>query len=119
MVVAALGTVLAAGYLLWLLQRAAFGNPSEEFSADPQITDTTRQEWIAWTPILVLILAKGIYPNIVFRVTDPAVDASLDQCLKANVSELTAEQVHSLGCADVYDLTVSPGRDLGQTETGS
>ncbi len=30
-VIAALGTVLAAGYLLWLYQRTAFGEPSEEF----------------------------------------------------------------------------------------
>jgi NADH-quinone oxidoreductase subunit M len=32
MVIAAIGTVLAAGYLLWLYQRTAFGNPSPEFS---------------------------------------------------------------------------------------
>ena len=31
MVVAAVGTVLAAGYLLWLLQRIAFGTPQEEW----------------------------------------------------------------------------------------
>jgi NADH-quinone oxidoreductase subunit M len=30
-VIAALGTVLAAGYLLWLYQRTAFGEPSAEF----------------------------------------------------------------------------------------
>ena len=35
MVVAAIGTVLAAAYLLWLLQRTAFGTPSEEFKDDP------------------------------------------------------------------------------------
>jgi NADH-quinone oxidoreductase subunit M len=32
MVIAAIGTVLAAGYLLWLYQRTAFGEPSPEFS---------------------------------------------------------------------------------------
>jgi NADH-quinone oxidoreductase subunit M len=32
-VIAALGTVLAAGYLLWLYQRTAFGEPSPEFAA--------------------------------------------------------------------------------------
>ncbi len=32
MVIAAIGTVLAAGYLLWLYQRTAFGEPSEEFA---------------------------------------------------------------------------------------
>ena len=30
-VIAALGTVLAAGYLLWLYQRTAFGSPNPEF----------------------------------------------------------------------------------------
>jgi len=73
MVVAALGTVLAAGYLLWLLQRTAFGTPSEEFENDPDVHDTSVFEWIAWTPLLILILALGIYPNLVFSVTDPAV----------------------------------------------
>ena len=32
MVIAAIGTVLAAAYLLWLYQRTAFGTPSEEFA---------------------------------------------------------------------------------------
>jgi NADH-quinone oxidoreductase subunit M len=69
MVVAAIGTVFAAGYLLWLYQRTAFGVPTEEF-ADEEIPDVTVPEWIAWTPLLALIVAIGIYPNIVFRVTD-------------------------------------------------
>ena len=32
MVIAAIGTVFAAAYLLWLYQRTAFGTPSEEFA---------------------------------------------------------------------------------------
>ena len=39
MVIAAIGTVFAAGYLLWLFQRVAFGTPTEEFANDPHITD--------------------------------------------------------------------------------
>ena len=35
MVIAALGTVFAAAYLLWLYQRTAFGNPPAEFSGAP------------------------------------------------------------------------------------
>ena len=104
MVVAALGTVLAAGYLLWLLQRVAFGNPPEEFAEDPNITDTTKHEWIAWAPLLALIVAIGIYPNLVFRVTDGAVDASLNECLRVDVQVLTADEVAALGCSDVYGL---------------
>jgi NADH-quinone oxidoreductase subunit M len=69
MVIAAIGTVFAAGYLLWLYQRTAFGTPTDEF-VDEEIPDVSVPEWIAWTPMLALILAVGVFPNIVFRVTD-------------------------------------------------
>jgi NADH-quinone oxidoreductase subunit M len=77
MVVAAVGTVFAAGYLLWLYQRTAFGTPTDEF-ADEDIPDVSIPEWIAWTPMLVLILVIGIYPNLVFRVTDGSAIAVAD-----------------------------------------
>ena len=73
MVVAAVGTVLAAGYLLWLLQRTAMGAPSEEFADSAEITDVTRTEWIAWLPLLVGIILFGVAPGLIFDVTDPAV----------------------------------------------
>ena len=69
MIVAAVGTVFAAGYLLWLYQRVAFGTPTEEF-AESDIPDVTIPEWVAWVPMLVLILVIGIYPNLVFHVTE-------------------------------------------------
>jgi NADH-quinone oxidoreductase subunit M len=78
MVIGAVGTVFAAGYLLWLYQRTAFGTPTEEF-ADDDIPDVTLPEWIAWVPMLVLILVIGVYPNIVFRVTDGQLTSVADQ----------------------------------------
>jgi NADH-quinone oxidoreductase subunit M len=72
MVVAAIGTVLAAGYLLWMLQKVAFGEPKPEF-ADAHLHDVSTAEWITWIPILLLIVALGIFPNIIFHITDPAV----------------------------------------------
>ncbi|HVF75283.1 MAG TPA: NADH-quinone oxidoreductase subunit M [Acidimicrobiales bacterium] len=74
MVVAAIGTVLAAGYLLWMFQRTAFGEPKEEF-ADAHIHDVHTPEWLAWSPILALIVVLGVYPHLLFRVTDGAVQA--------------------------------------------
>jgi len=76
MVVAAFGAVFAAGYLLWLLQRTAFGVPKDEF-ADHHFHDVELPEWVAWAPMLLLIVAIGIYPNFVFHVTDPAVSTAL------------------------------------------
>jgi NADH-quinone oxidoreductase subunit M len=72
MVIAAIGTVLAAGYLLWMYQRVAFGEPKAEF-ADAHIHDVNIVEWIAWTPMLIGILVLGIYPDIIFSVTDTTV----------------------------------------------
>jgi NADH-quinone oxidoreductase subunit M len=75
MVVAAIGTVFAAGYLLWMYQRTAFGTPKAEFADDPHITDVQPTEWVAWTPILVLIVVFGFFPGLIFNVTDPAITA--------------------------------------------
>lgn len=75
MVVAALGTVLAAGYLLWLLQRVGFGTPTEEFEGE-HIHDMHLTDYIAWVPMIVGILVLGVYPNLIFHITDPAVKAT-------------------------------------------
>jgi NADH-quinone oxidoreductase subunit M len=75
MVVAAIGTVFAAGYLLWLLQRTAFGTPKEEWEGQV-FHDVEMPEWIAWVPLLIGILVIGIYPNFIFHVTDGAVSGA-------------------------------------------
>jgi NADH-quinone oxidoreductase subunit M len=96
MVVAALGTVLAAGYLLWMVQKTAFGTPTEEFENDPHIRDVSKFEWISWGPFLLLIVVFGFYPNLIFNLSDDAVQESLS-------IEMRAED---MGC---YDL--EPGSD--------
>ncbi|MEJ7721629.1 MAG: proton-conducting transporter membrane subunit [Ilumatobacteraceae bacterium] len=91
MVIAAVGTVFAAGYLLWLYQRTALGVPKDEFAAKPahsvsaaanpdaehgehaDLHDVSPIEWIAWAPILALIVVLGVYPKLLFDITDPAV----------------------------------------------
>ena len=72
MVVAAIGTILAAGYLLWLFQRVAFGTPTEEFE-DEHIHDMHLTDYIAWSPMILLIVVLGVYPQLLFGITDGAV----------------------------------------------
>ncbi len=72
MVIAAVGTVFAAGYLLWLYQRTAFGEPSSEFEGHT-IADVNTYEWVAWMPFLVGIVLFGVWPNLIFNVTDDVV----------------------------------------------
>ena len=83
MVIAALGTVLAAAYLLGLFQRVAFGEPKPEFAGDGHghddhaFHDVNKFEWFAWTPLLIAILVFGVVPNLMFKVLDPAVQVVL------------------------------------------
>jgi len=72
MVIAAVGTVFAAGYLLWLYQRTAFGEPTKEFEGHT-IADVNPYEWVAWTPFLVGIVLFGVWPNLIFNLTDDVV----------------------------------------------
>ena len=72
MVLGAIGTVLTAGYMLWMLQKVNFGEPAEEW-AGHDLHDVDRYEMAAWVPLLVSIVAIGIYPRIVFGATNDAV----------------------------------------------
>ena len=72
-IAAAIGTVLTAGYFLWLLQRVNLGLPSSRW-ADAQLSDVMTVEWIAWAPLLVIILAMGVYPRMIFGVQQAAVE---------------------------------------------
>ena len=87
MVIAAIGTVFAAAYLLWLYQRVAFGEPKPEFAGaahgdhshgdDHALEDVNKYEWISWTPLLIAIIVFGLMPNILFKIIDPAVQGVL------------------------------------------
>ena len=35
-------------------------------------------QWIAWTPFLVAIVVLGVYPQLMFKVMDPAVTALVE-----------------------------------------
>ncbi|MGI9665871.1 MAG: complex I subunit 4 family protein [Acidimicrobiia bacterium] len=72
MVVGAIGTVLTAGYMLYMLRNVNFGEPSEEW-AGKEFHDVEVAEWIAWTPLVIGTLLIGIFPKIVFGATNDAV----------------------------------------------
>src|SRR3990170_1868952 len=72
MVVAAIGTVLTAGYLLWMLQKVNLGEPPAEWTGK-ELHDADRFELAAWIPLVIAILAIGVFPKIVFGATNDAV----------------------------------------------
>jgi len=73
MVLGGIGTILTAGYMLWLIQRLNLGVVREKWASDPSIDDVRPAEVFAWSPLLVGILALGIYPRAIFDITNGAV----------------------------------------------
>jgi NADH-quinone oxidoreductase subunit M len=72
MVAGGVGTILTAGYFLWMLQRVNMGTLPEKWKASG-FSDILVVEWISWVPLLVLMLVLGLLPGLVFGITDNAV----------------------------------------------
>jgi NADH-quinone oxidoreductase subunit M len=71
-VIATLGIVLAALYILLMYQRTMTG-PTPDIVAE-KVHDLTGREIFAVVPLLVVILVLGFYPKPVLDVINPAVD---------------------------------------------
>jgi NADH-quinone oxidoreductase subunit M len=74
MVIGGVGTVLTAGYFLWMLQRVNMGTVPDRWR-DKRFSDVITVEWLAWVPLLFLTLALGLFPRLVFGMTNDAVGA--------------------------------------------
>ena len=76
MVAGGVGTILTAGYFLWMLQRVNMGVAPDRWK-EHHLKDILPVEWVAWVPLLVLILVLGLFPKLVFGATDHAVSGLL------------------------------------------
>lgn len=76
MVFGAIGTVLTAGYFLWMMQRVMMGQAPDRWK-DAGLSDVSVLEWGTWLPLLLLIFALGILPVLVTGITDTDVVAIL------------------------------------------
>jgi NADH-quinone oxidoreductase subunit M len=68
-----LGIVLGAVYMLWMFQRVMFG-PLDK-PANQALSDLTAREALVFAPILVMIVAMGVYPRPFLARMEPAVQA--------------------------------------------
>jgi NADH-quinone oxidoreductase subunit M len=77
MVLGAIGTVLTAGYMLYMLQQVNLGEPSEEWQGR-EFHDVDRFEMASWVPLIVLIVVIGFFPKVVFQSTTDSVVSLVD-----------------------------------------
>jgi NADH-quinone oxidoreductase subunit M len=85
MVIGAIGTVLTAGYMLFMLQKVNLGEPGEEWVGH-QFHDADRFELTAWVPLIVLIVVIGFFPKVVLGSTTDAVTNLVDNAFHLDVT---------------------------------
>jgi NADH-quinone oxidoreductase subunit M len=72
MVLGGIGTILTAGYFLWMLQRVNLGKVPERWEGKP-LQDVTAIEYASWAPLILGTLVLGLVPVLVFGMTNSAV----------------------------------------------
>ncbi len=67
-IIAALGVLLGAAYMLWMLQRVVMGEPSQIVIGQ---VDASPRELVTVVPLVVLIVVIGLNWGALLRFTDP------------------------------------------------
>ncbi len=63
--------ILSAVYMLWMFQRVFFTVPSDWMRRFwPSLTDMNLGEWLALAPLIILVVALGVFPALVLNLTD-------------------------------------------------
>ena len=70
--IAALGVILAAVYLLWMVQRVAFGLPDGHNTE--RLRDLNLREMATFVPLVVLVFWIGLFPNPVLTAMHASVN---------------------------------------------
>jgi NADH-quinone oxidoreductase subunit M len=74
MIIGGIGTILTAGYFLWMLQRVNQGEAPVKWK-EHGFRDILAVEWVSWVPLLALTLVLGLLPSIILDPTSKGVDA--------------------------------------------
>src|SRR5687767_249424 len=72
-VVAGLGVILSAVYMLWMLQRVYYGNVTHE--KNNTLPDLLPREWAAVLPLCALALLMGVLPTLFLKPMEASVEA--------------------------------------------
>ena len=73
MIIGGIGTILTAGYFLWMLQRVNQGEAPVTWK-DHHFRDILAVEWVSWVPLLALTLVLGLLPSLILDTTATGVD---------------------------------------------
>jgi NADH-quinone oxidoreductase subunit M len=92
-IIATTGIILAAAYVLWMLQRTIQGPPNPALMQVKRMhKDLSAREAVVVAPLVALILLLGVYPKPVLDVINPAVKATMQDIGKKDPAPTVAEK---------------------------
>jgi NADH-quinone oxidoreductase subunit M len=71
-VVAGLGVILSAVYMLWMFQRVFYGEVTNEHNR--MMPDLSFREWAILGPLAAMAIYMGVLPNVFLKPMEPAVN---------------------------------------------
>jgi NADH-quinone oxidoreductase subunit M len=99
---AALGVILAAGYILWMVQRVLYGEVTNPKNAS--LPDLSPRELLVVVPLVALALFMGVASPYFTRRIEPSVDALVKQV------ELRGQRSRSAGARSAQDVPAAGER---------
>ncbi len=76
-VVAALGVILSAVYMLWMFQRVFLGKVTNDHNKG--LPDLSFREWAIIGPLAAASIGMGVMPNVFLKPMEPAVQRIVDR----------------------------------------
>ena len=110
-IVAALGVILAAVYLLWAYQRVFHGEPDAE---NAEMPDLSWREGLVMAPLLGLIVFLGVYPQPMLDRIQPSVDRLVTH-IEDN-SDYVEPEVATVGAGEAAEGQGTEGEQAEEEE---
>jgi len=76
-VIAALGVILSAVYMLWMFQRVFYGKVTNDHNKG--LPDLSFREWAIIGPLVAASIAMGVVPNVFLKPMEPAIQRIVDR----------------------------------------
>jgi NADH-quinone oxidoreductase subunit M len=89
-VIGTFGIVLAAVYMLWMVQRVFFGQVDKE--ENKRLLDIGLREKLIIIPLIILVFWIGFYPNTFIRKIEPSVERVIELVKTKSVQPVLAEK---------------------------
>ena len=111
-VLASTGVVLGAIYMLWMYQRVFFG--PVRHAENEGLKDLNLREVVVFLPILVMIIAMGVYPKPFLSRMEPAVERFIKQVTEKRMTRETGGRMERFVIID--DASVDGGASTDEAD---